>query len=149
MSFYTTFERLCDEKGITPVQVRSALNISQSTMASWKARGLTPKYDTTKRIAAYLGVEVDDLLTEKEHAVSIIDHVLDSLERIQSPKVRIDAALNLLNPDGQQKAVERVVELTEIPRYRAKTAPESSPAPQEGKDTTPPPDAPETAPEGK
>ena len=35
------------------------------------------------------------------------------------------------------------------PRYRAETAPQSPPAPQEGKDTTPPPDAPETPPEGE
>lgn len=48
-----------------------------------------------------------------------------------------------LNHNGQQEAVKRVEELTEIPRYRAETTPQSPPAPQEGKDTTPPPDAPQ------
>lgn len=41
--FYSIFERLCHEKNITPARVRKDLQISQSTMASWKSRGLTPK----------------------------------------------------------------------------------------------------------
>ena len=53
-------------------------------------------------------------------------------------------ALYRLNSTGQKEARKRVEELTEIPRYRAGTAPQSSPAPQEGTDTTPPTDAPET-----
>lgn len=56
-------------------------------------------------------------------------------------------AMQKLNIVGQQKAVERVRELTEIPRYRVETAPKSPPAPTEGKSTIPPPDAPETPPE--
>ena len=35
-----------------------------------------------------------------------------------------------------------------LPRYRAETAPESTPAAQEGTDTTPTADGPETPPEG-
>ena len=66
-----------------------------------------------------------------------------------TPQALVLAAMERLNGDGQQKAVERVEELTEIPRYRAETPPESTLAPQEGKDTTPPPDAPETPPEGE
>lgn len=54
-----------------------------------------------------------------------------------------------LNLIGQMEAHKRVEELTEIPRYRAETTPESSPPPSEGKDTAPPPDAPETPPEGE
>ena len=37
--------------------------------------------------------------------------------------VQIDEALAKLNQEGQQEAVKRVKELTEIPRYRAETAP--------------------------
>ena len=61
--------------------------------------------------------------------------------------VQLSEAFERLNEDGQQKAVERVEELTEIPRYRAETAPGTTPAPQEGTDTSPPADAPEMAPE--
>lgn len=59
------------------------------------------------------------------------------------PKERIVAALNQLNEKGQGVAVERVEELTSILEYRAQQAPQSTPAPQEGNDTTPPSDAPQ------
>ena len=53
-----------------------------------------------------------------------------------------------LNPDGQQKAVERVEELTEIPHYQAgkasQEAAEPAPTPPEGKDTTTPEPLPES-----
>ena len=52
---------------------------------------------------------------------------------------RMKQLLDNLNDEGQQKAIERVEELTEIPRYRAETASQPSPAPPEDTDTTPPP----------
>ena len=58
-------------------------------------------------------------------------------------------AIHKLNAEGRKKAVERVEELTEIPRYRAATAPESTLNLNEGSSTTPPSDAPETPPEGE
>ena len=69
-----------------------------------------------------------------------------------SPQALVLAAMEKLNNDGQQKAVERVEELTEIPRYTATAASQDAPAPQEGKDTAPaetPPDGPQEPPEGR
>lgn len=54
-----------------------------------------------------------------------------------SPQALVLAAMEKLNNAGQQKAVERVEELTEIPRYTAPELPQDTPAPQDGKDTTP------------
>ena len=51
--FYDIFEKLCVENGVTPVQVRRDLGISQSTMASWKSRGLTPNAVTLVQLAEY------------------------------------------------------------------------------------------------
>lgn len=69
MGFYTTFERLCKEKGVTPAQVREDIGISQSTMASWKSRGLTPRYDTVRKISNYFGVSTDYLLDKEKEVV--------------------------------------------------------------------------------
>lgn len=52
-------------------------------------------------------------------------------------------AYNQLNTAGQQEAVKRVEELTEIPRYRRQDVPEPSPVESTGQDTPTPPDAPE------
>lgn len=58
-------------------------------------------------------------------------------------------AMQKLNIVGQQKAVEYVRELAEIPRYRRQEAPQSPPDPQVGMDTTPATDAPETPENGE
>lgn len=83
-------------------------------------------------------------------------------------------AFSILNDEGQQRAVESVEIIAGNPKYQnqeklfqvppaeeeiewwqeytqeqPETAPKSPPAPTEGTDTTPPPDAPETPPEGK
>lgn len=95
------------------------------------------------------------------------------VEAIDSPRHRITAALDKLNEEGQEKAAERVEELTEIPRYQRQEpaqkltkeelreslkrlgmdkllpdGPQDTPAPQEGIDTTPPSEALQEPPEG-
>lgn len=54
-----------------------------------------------------------------------------------------------LNSDGKQKAIERIKELTEIPRYQTQRPPRSILESTEGTDTTPPPDGSEGSPEAK
>ena len=94
-----------------------------------------------------------------------------------APQRRIATALGKLNEEGQEKAAERVEELTEIPRYRRQEpaqkltkeelreslkrlgmdkllpdGPQDTPAPQEGTDTTPaeaPLEGPQEPPEGR
>lgn len=66
LDFYSKFEKLCQSKGVTFARVREELGISQSTMASWKSRGLTPKYETAKKLSDYFGVSVDYLLGNEE-----------------------------------------------------------------------------------
>lgn len=69
------FEQLCEEKGTTPAKVRADIGISQSTVASWKSRDLTPKYDTLKKLADYFEVPVDTLLGERaEETKSELTH---------------------------------------------------------------------------
>lgn len=58
-------------------------------------------------------------------------------------------ALYQLNPTGQMEARKRVEELTEIPRYRAETTPQSTPAPAEEQSTIRPTGAPEKPEEGE
>ena len=62
-----------------------------------------------------------------------------------SPQALILAAMEKLNNDGQQKAVERVEELTEMPRYQAQEPPTEPSGAPGGTDTTPA----ETPPEGQ
>ena len=59
---------------------------------------------------------------------------------------RLVNAFDLLNDAGQQKAVERVEELTEIPKYQRQTPQEPPAAPSEGIRIPPPP---KTPPQGR
>lgn len=59
--------------------------------------------------------------------------------QLESNRERIDHILNQMSDEGQQKVADYAEDI--LPRYRAETTPESTPAPPEGKDTTPPPDA--------
>lgn len=68
---------------------------------------------------------------------------------VEDAKLRLQKIMKQLNDAGLQKVVERAEELTEIPRYRAETTPQSLSAQQEGTDTTPPTGPPETPPEGE
>lgn len=67
---------------------------------------------------------------------------------LSSAATKLLELFNQLNISGQQKAVERVEELTEIPRYQAgspaQAAGNAPPPSPEGKDTTPPPPPPES-----
>ena len=71
--FYDRFLKLCELKGVTPVQVRNDLNISQSTMASWKSRGLTPNAKKLHVLAEYFGVSVSNLLSDSEKISEALD----------------------------------------------------------------------------
>lgn len=71
MAFYDIFESLCSEKDVSPAQVRADLGISQSTMASWKSRELTPKAATIKKLADYFGVSIAYLLGAEEGSVKM------------------------------------------------------------------------------
>ena len=62
---------------------------------------------------------------------------------------RLVNAFDLLNDAGQQKAVERVEELTEIPKYQRQTPQEPPAAPSAGTDTTPAENAATELQEGK
>ena len=157
--------------GLTQKELGAKLGVSESFIAQYETDKRNPKKETLQRIADALGIHVSELLitfTPEIEEILILaednaeklfgldktevhQRVMDGIREIYlpSPQERINRFLNRLNDEGQQKAVERVKELTEIPRYRAETAPHSPSAPQEGTDTTPPADAPETPPEGE
>ena len=69
--FYDCFERLCKERDKAPAQVRKELGISQSTMGSWKSRGLTPNAATLMQLADYFETTVDVLLGKTKGSDSI------------------------------------------------------------------------------
>lgn len=71
------------------------------------------------------------------------------IELLDAKGKRLVNVYTHLNDEGQQKAIERVEELAEVPRYRRQDPPEAPPAPAGDTDTPAAQDAPEGAEEGE
>lgn len=141
--FYDIFTELCEERGVTPAKVRKDLGISQSTMASWKSRGLSPNAMTLLQISEYFGTTPAYLLGNRmarypapgpiiPQDIGLVDG--DKME--EAPPVHIDfralmSGFYNLNEAGQEKVLERIQELTDLPRYQR--------TPQQEKPHTEPP----------
>ena len=63
---YEIFSKLIQERGITPYKVSKDTGVSQSTLSDWKRGVSTPKQDKLQKIADYLGVSIDYLMTGEE-----------------------------------------------------------------------------------
>ena len=139
-----TLEKIACALGVHPGELQGFVNYGDDPWA--------PGYD----IWAPPGISHERL----EHLRDLRDQVRANQQEFQVfQRVQVDQDIsgieildyyNRLNDSGKQVAVERVKELTEIPRYQKESqqTQQSPQVPQEGTDTTPPKDAPETPPEG-
>ena len=59
---YEIFEKLINERGITPYKVWKETGVSQTTLSEWKKGTYTPKLENLQKIADFLEVDVDYLL---------------------------------------------------------------------------------------
>lgn len=61
MDFLTIFNRLCNEKNVSPNKVCASCGLSNSTYSYWKRSNAVPNDTTLIRIAEYFGVTPDYL----------------------------------------------------------------------------------------
>lgn len=161
--------------GLTQKELGERLGVAYQTLAQWENNLRNPKYETLQRIADALGIERYNLIPEEKAAIEYVKDRSAELEAWKVRKDEIGKSLAKLNEEGQQEAVERVKELTEIEKYKYKRkpsplstgikvygdgpagsfpphpqdSPQSTPLAAEGKDTAPPSDAPERPQEGE
>lgn len=62
MTFYERLRLICNEKGTTVTNMLSKLSISTGSTGNWK-KGQLPKGDVLVKIADYLNVSIDYMLT--------------------------------------------------------------------------------------
>ena len=164
--FYDNFIRLCAQRSVTPSAVMRAIGLNKSSATYWK-KGSAPSSDTLQKLADYFGVTVDDLLSEKRSLGVVVGGKIIAPEGIktkygvyagegieaggpveiglivQGEMARANKAMEQMTEEGRGKVADYAEDI--LPRYRAETAPQSPPSPQEGNTS----DAPETPPEGK
>ena len=60
--FFDRFQTLCEQKGISVYKACTDIGLNRSAVAKWKAGG-RPNGNTAGKLAEYLGVTTDYLLT--------------------------------------------------------------------------------------
>ncbi len=68
---YEIYQKLLDEKGLKNSDVSRATGISNMTLSDWKRGKTKPKMDKMKKIADFLCVSVDYIMTGKENQFTI------------------------------------------------------------------------------
>ena len=72
---YEIFEKLCEEKGVTPYRVCKETGITTATISNWKAGRYTPKQDKLQKIAEFLGVTIEYLMTGESPNTATISNI--------------------------------------------------------------------------
>lgn len=110
--------------GLTQAELAAKLSISAVGVSQWENNLRNPKFETLRKIADALNISVYDLFGENERELftegeaNALLHGLGKKYSFSEPEQALVIAFDQLNDDGQQKAVERVEELTEIPKYQ-------------------------------
>lgn len=136
-------------KGLTQKELANMLGLATGTIQQYELEKRRPKADTVEKMSLILSLEPIEILTGRtseeweRHLDEIIKDAEDSQreveEYIRRQRIIIGVVSSLvslgidedigetliekmlaLNDVGQQKAVERIGELAEIPKYQAK-----------------------------
>ena len=158
--------------GLTQRELAEKAGTATGTIQQYELGKRQPRIEQFQAIADVLNVDVNWLMngyTLAQRDQAFRDFVKKRFSEVEVWKTRLDEIgqdLGKLNDEGEVEAVKRVKELTEIPRYQATPTrrspvprtdipqppaepPQSPPAAQEGKDTTPPPEGAEGPQKGK
>ena len=136
---------------VTQAQLARQIGKAAGTIYQYEAGLRMPDYATIQKIADALGTDVNYLM----HGATLADRdeafinklkgegettpaVIHETHEQQAQRDALNRAFDLLNKAGRDKAVERVQELAEVPKYRADSPEQAPPQPS--------PSAPDTDP---
>lgn len=143
------------QAGYTQEEIAEILGVTKSTISKYEKGLRRINSDYIEKLSALYHVEPIFIITGKTTAefekeideINIQDYKEDRAYwesvLLSEPVVRMMPLLDQLNSEGQQKAVERVEELTEILRYRTETAHQLSAEIKKGTDIVPSLNSPE------
>lgn len=167
---YDRIDQICKARGTNVTALCKEAGVSRATLSELKAgRTKTLSIETAQKLADSLQVSLNFLLGKFDDGAPISFTVSTSELRdyISNKKVPTSASENgldeqdrqlmtlmkKLSADQKQFLLAQLLTLTEqeknLSKLMSADASQPAPAPQEGTDTAPLPDAPETAPEGE
>ena len=107
---YEIYQRLLDKKGVKNSDVARATGISNMTLSDWKRGKSVPKSDKMRKIAEYLNVSVDYLMTGKDMEFAAEMAEIDVTLSKKKKRIK-EYALRLNNlPSDKQGLVMNLIE---------------------------------------
>ena len=111
---------------LTMKQLGEILGLAESTISQYETGKREPDLKTLLKISEHFHVSTDYLLGHVSEPWFYLDNerILREINSYgdeppqETIKQQLLAAFDQLNDEGQSKAVERVEELTEIPKYK-------------------------------
>ena len=104
------------ETGLTQAELARKIDVSAITIQQYERGVREPNLETIEKIAKALGVEFIDVLAIGTIQAQSKSHTGNAA--ITEKENRLLSHFRNLNDNGQSVAVERVQELTQIPRYQ-------------------------------
>jgi transcriptional regulator with XRE-family HTH domain len=121
------YEKLRDirkKAGNTQETLATAIGINRATISKYESGVIEPPVLQIQQIAKILGVSWYELYDEEDK--KFFDYAREKNRRYREGvqrKEHLTGLFDQLNDIGQQKAIERVEELTEIPKYQRPAQP--------------------------
>ena len=116
--FIDILQKLCNERGISVYKATTEIGLNRSAVAKWK-KGAIPNEETIKKMAQFLGVDVNCLLGEKspftDEAPGVDRELEDLLYQLKNrPDMRLLFNLaSTATPEDVMKAVKIIEALKE------------------------------------
>lgn len=126
-------DAILKERGMSRRQLALKAKIPPSSLQSAIERNKTISLEMQEKIAGALEVHVYELLGDDERLLfstaeaDVISNYLKQGYRFTNDEGILIRLYYAMNDDGQERAIEHVFELTQIPRYKAKSPPPDSP----------------------
>ena len=105
------------KSGMTQDELAAQLNTTKSAISKYELGKREPNLEQLSKIAIALGVTVSDLV-DGDYWSTISDVERKAAFAANPYRELLNGYFDQLNDEGQCKALERVEELTEIPKYK-------------------------------
>lgn len=112
------------DTGLTQRELAERSGTATGTIQQYELGKRQPRIEQLQRIASALDVDVNWLmngytLEQRDQAwKGQVAQLFEGANAWKEGKARLNTAFDSLNSSGQQEAIKRVEELTEVPRYR-------------------------------
>jgi transcriptional regulator with XRE-family HTH domain len=114
MHEYEIFSKLLHERNLTAYQVYKATGVPQSTLSDWKKGRYRPNAEKLLKIANFLGVTVEYLLTGDEEKRDFVNNNPELTEYLTQLRDREDMRMLFsLAKDADREDVMQAVHLIE------------------------------------